>query len=262
MAAGRHQVPEEDGTAGRAEVNWRRTPMARRRFTLIELLVVIAIIAILAAMLLPALAKAREKARQISCTNNVKQLMLSFILYKDDNKGIWPRYQGCGEAGWGATPNWDVPPHNLCHETMTWQSKIYPYSNNRGIYACPSIPDSVCDTNYTGSCGLDFADYGYNFAALGGNPAGTWCFTVGTPTAYRGPASDSQLQKPSQTFTIGDSSGWSALANSCSGTIEPPSAVYAATRHNAGLNVGWCDGHAEWWRQSQFVASWTTVFYR
>ena len=73
----------------------------RQGFTLIELLVVIAIIAILAAILFPVFAKAREKARQISCTSNMKQLGLAFMQYQQDNDEVLPN-DGSGQCGaWG-----------------------------------------------------------------------------------------------------------------------------------------------------------------
>lgn len=89
-------------------------------FTLIELLVVIAIIAILAAILFPVFARAREKARQASCLSNLKQLGLGMLQYVQDNGEYYP-----------ALDNWMVNPPTI------WASVIYPYVKSTGVYTCP-----------------------------------------------------------------------------------------------------------------------------
>ena len=95
----------------------RRLASAEMAFTLIELLVVIAIIAILAAMLLPVLARAKESGRRISCLNNLKQLSLAAQIYVSDNKGYYPPRSG----------------------TDRWPDKFYDnYGKNVKMLLCPS----------------------------------------------------------------------------------------------------------------------------
>jgi prepilin-type N-terminal cleavage/methylation domain-containing protein/prepilin-type processing-associated H-X9-DG protein len=99
----------------------------RRRpaFTLIELLVVIAIIAILAAILFPVFAQAREKARQTTCLSNAKQMGLGLTMYAQDYDETYP---------WAAAPV--QPDKNPC-----WSGLIYPYVKNLAVFTCPSQPD-------------------------------------------------------------------------------------------------------------------------
>jgi prepilin-type N-terminal cleavage/methylation domain-containing protein/prepilin-type processing-associated H-X9-DG protein len=112
-------------------------------FTLIELLVVIAIIAILAAILFPVFARARDKARQTACLNNCKQIGTSLMLYLDDWEGAFPNqwwdHSGCDE--WNCTP----------------ARQLKPYAKSTQIYVCPTKGRGAPDPEKTG-----FISYGFN----------------------------------------------------------------------------------------------------
>jgi prepilin-type N-terminal cleavage/methylation domain-containing protein/prepilin-type processing-associated H-X9-DG protein len=110
----------------------------KKGFTLIELLVVIAIIAILAAILFPVFARAREKARSASCQSNLKQLALGMMMYKDDYDSKFP-----GGMGVDATPGYLYPNDACCIERDRWADLIQPYVKNKQMIYCPSKSPDV-----------------------------------------------------------------------------------------------------------------------
>ncbi len=216
--------------------------MTRRGFTLIELLVVIAIIAILAAILFPVFARAREKARQASCESNLKQIALGELMYDQDND---ERSQNCVSygTGWNAggtcsgcfqqyEANWgDViarPGRNY--------NPLTPYIKNTQIWTCPS------------QGGTDFRSYGWN---RGGDQTAIATFVYPAQTVMFADA------EQTNTANYGDVAwlphNWQDVNTDkdCCGGLSSAGSVNfhphnMSNIHNGGCNIAFWDGHVKW----------------
>ncbi len=202
-------------------------------FTLIELLVVIAIIAILAAILFPVFARARENARKASCMSNIKQLALGEMMYVqdyDETFQISYVVPGMPQGANTTNVNW-------------WRYPLQPYIKNWQVFLCPSATVAGDPSNSTVQL---INHYGFNSLLLGKAMA--------------------QVGKPAEVIAVGDALHWMGdLYNGMCFAYAAPSGWYnvslateqieARTRHSGGSNLGFADGHCKWFKSGAIAAN-------
>ncbi|MBC7807271.1 MAG: DUF1559 domain-containing protein [Akkermansiaceae bacterium] len=236
VRAGDRHVADLENHRGHGCHKWA-TPCKHSAFTLIELLVVIAIIAILAAILFPVFAQAREKARQTSCLSNCKQVGLGMLQYLQDSDETFPR-------AWyiDNTPSDPVLRYK-------WVDGIAPYVKNEAMFTCPSDDDgSGGNKPYKFRDGQNYGSYAMN---------ATYYDTSDNATPpYEQPLA--ALPVPSRTIWVLESANtglannfeieWADVASHPEITRGPNGFRVLrniAERHQGTTNILWCDGHAK-----------------
>lgn len=210
---------------------------ARRGFTLIELLVVIAIIAILAAILFPAFARARENARRTSCLSNMKQIGIGMMQYTQDYDEKLP-WQGTPTGG--AVDGFHFADPTYASWTNNWIYMTYPYVKSWQIFRCPSA--KIATAGLAAVVGESDSNYKGNGVLL-----------ARTGSAPR-PVSLAALDLPSSLVLVqeGDTRMSYIIMNPEDGLRWLSSTL--SINHFDGGNLLFADGHAKWRKQSSICA--------
>ncbi len=226
-------------------------------FTLIELLVVIAIIAILAAMLLPALSKAKAKARSIGCLNNMKQLSMAMLMYCDDNGDRLPGNTGMNSGDLGARDDWHAEPSawmqgNAWTDTTFTNIQsgvLYAYNGSVEIYRCPADRSTVRDLGRMPRARSVSMNMYMNFWPAPTDGEDRLCWNSMSEVRDPGPAraalfideNEKSIQQGAfginapDSLTLFGSGLWTWIS-------------FPATRHNNAGTLSFADGHVEQWR--------------
>ena len=219
----------------------------RSAFTLIELLVVIAIIAILAAILFPVFARARENARRTSCLSNLKQIGLGAMMYGQDYDEFYPLRI--------TTDAWSAPDGNYTY--TLWPGLIEPYVKNYQVFRCPS----------SGSSAMLNGQYGANYLLFINSPGRTQAAVISPASIYM--IMDAGTYYTSPPYITGARTNFDYLpgegdaGGNCSGitthAIWPDRQDDCQSgRHFGGVNIAFADGHAKWLKSDKVYQAATT----
>jgi prepilin-type N-terminal cleavage/methylation domain-containing protein/prepilin-type processing-associated H-X9-DG protein len=231
-----------------------RTPRVlagRRGFTLIELLVVIAIVSLLASILFPVFARARENARRSSCQSNLKQIGLGILQYTQDYDETMP-FSFFGTAGNSDAGNYK------------WMDAIYPYVKSEALFTCPS--DSASNSRYVYQQNIPAGQDSINYGSYGLNGAYGACTGGICPDGTTPPRSSAayivrlaQLQAPAATVWVTDNNNAPSVANpggsqgffwattipAIDTSKSPRQLQNIVERHLDTTSVLFCDGHVK-----------------
>jgi prepilin-type N-terminal cleavage/methylation domain-containing protein/prepilin-type processing-associated H-X9-DG protein len=231
----------------------------RRGFTLIELLVVIAIISIIAAILFPVFAQAREKAREITCVSNARQVGMAVQMYLQDNDETMPIFEMYNRAASDGGP-----PGSPTHKGV--EDEVAPYTKSVDLFRCPddsggpSTGGPTYHDYYGSSYRFDQADYTIQAGPLHGGATGQGSFeddtelddaSAVTAGAVMAPATpqvvtDSQFVVPAQTRIMRDEMfPWFSAQSDPNGTRYGYAPAYYQQWHPRGGTVIFVDGHAK-----------------
>jgi prepilin-type N-terminal cleavage/methylation domain-containing protein/prepilin-type processing-associated H-X9-DG protein len=198
----------------------------RRAFTLIELLVVIAIIAILAALLLPALSSAKQRAWTTQCNSNLHQIGLGMKMFADDNNELYPES--------GDSIPWNLADPNA--STNSWMQQIFSFVQNTNVYHCPANQQ------------------------LSANEQSPFNYFNGVRAAYVvangfAPVDSRRILFPAAYVLSGDTAGFEVndadkddYTFNCVGGAADPSVTMDWQVHNRGQNILFGDGHTKWYK--------------
>ena len=232
-------------------------------FTLIELLVVIAIIAILASILFPVFARARENARRASCSSNLKQIGLGIMQYIQDYDEHYPLYRSNTAAN--ATPS----------NPYGWADEIQPYLKSTQIFQCPSESNAApvggsgsafegqADPTKapTSAAPAGYTDYSYNMMLSSDNGGN---FDRGISQAALTQVSLTVMNLDDQPYT---SASWAWGCGSLAACSPYPaglaksSTAATANRHLNGINIAFADGHVKWYKSAGDNSAYTANVY-